>query len=50
MKNSFLSEMKSRGYLNQCTDLENLEKISKDKSIKAYIGIDCTPPSLHVGS
>ncbi len=50
MKNSFLSEMKSRGYLNQCTDLENLEKISKDKSIKAYIGFDCTASSLHVGS
>ena len=50
MKNSFLSEMRSRGYLNQCTDLENLEKISKDKSIKAYIGFDCTAPSLHVGS
>ncbi len=50
MKNSFLSEMKSRGYLNQCTDLENLDKISKDKSIKAYIGFDCTAPSLHVGS
>ena len=50
MKNSFLSEMKSRGYLNQCTDLENLEKISKDKPIKAYIGFDCTAPSLHVGS
>ena len=50
MKNSFLSEMKSRGYLNQCTDLENLEKTSKDKSIKAYIGFDCTAPSLHVGS
>ena len=50
MKNSFLSEMKSRGYLNQCTDLENLEKTSKDKPIKAYIGFDCTAPSLHVGS
>ena len=50
MKNSFLSEMRSRGYLNQCTDLENLEKISKDKPIKAYIGFDCTAPSLHVGS
>ena len=50
MKNSFLSEMRSRGYLNQCTDLDNLEKISKDKSIKAYIGFDCTAPSLHVGS
>ncbi len=50
MKNSFLSEMKSRGYLNQCTDLDNLDKISKEKTIKAYIGFDCTAPSLHVGS
>ena len=50
MKNSFLSEMRSRGYLNQCTDLDNLEKISKEKTIKAYIGFDCTAPSLHVGS
>ena len=50
MKNSFLSEMRSRGYLNQCTDLDNLEKVSKEKTIKAYIGFDCTAPSLHVGS
>ena len=50
MKNSFLSEMRSRGYLNQCTDLDNLEKVSNEKTIKAYIGFDCTAPSLHVGS
>ena len=50
MKNSFLSEMRSRGYLNQCTDLDNLDKISKEKTMKAYIGFDCTAPSLHVGS
>ncbi len=50
MKNSFLSEMNSRGLLNQCTDLDKLEKISIQKSITAYIGFDCTAPSLHVGS
>ena len=50
MKNSFLSEMTSRGFLNQCTDLDKLEKISSQKSISAYIGFDCTAPSLHVGS
>jgi len=50
MKNSFLSEMTSRGFLNQCTDLDKLGKISKEKSIKAYIGFDSTAPSLHVGS
>jgi len=50
MKNSFLSEMTSRGFLNQCTDLDKLDKISKEKPIKAYIGFDSTAPSLHVGS
>ena len=50
MKNNFLSEMRSRGFLNQCTDLDKLDKISKEKSIKAYIGFDSTAPSLHVGS
>jgi len=50
MKNSFLSEMTSRGFLNQSTDLDKLDKISKEKPIKAYIGFDSTAPSLHVGS
>ena len=50
MKNSFLSEMTSRGFLNQCTDLDQLGKITSQKSISAYIGFDCTAPSLHVGS
>tara|TARA_Y100001970_G_scaffold47074_1_gene59461 strand:- start:4786 stop:6027 length:1242 start_codon:yes stop_codon:yes gene_type:complete len=50
MKNSFLSEMASRGFLNQCTDLDRLSEISNKKPIAAYIGFDCTAPSLHVGS
>ena len=50
MKNAFLSEMNSRGFLNQCTDLDRLNEISNKKPIAAYIGFDCTAPSLHVGS
>ena len=50
MKNKFLLEMKSRGYLNQCTDLNKLEDICNKQSITAYIGFDCTASSLHVGS
>ena len=50
MKSTFLSEMNSRGFLNQCTDLEGLKKILNQKPIKAYIGFDTTAPSLHVGS
>ena len=50
MKNKFLLEMKSRGYLNQCTDLNKLDDICNKQSISAYIGFDCTASSLHVGS
>ena len=50
MKNKFLLEMQSRGYLNQCTDLEKLDDICSKKSISGYIGFDCTASSLHVGS
>ncbi len=50
MKNKFLLEMKARGYLNQCTDLEKLDEICQKKSILGYIGFDCTAKSLHVGS
>ncbi len=50
MKNKFILEMQSRGYLNQCTDLEKLSEICNKKSISGYIGFDCTASSLHVGS
>ena len=42
--------MQSRGYLNQCTDLDKLDNVCNKHSIKAYIGFDCTASSLHVGS
>ncbi len=50
MKNKFLQEMSDRGYLNQCTDFDNLSKICDKKPISGYIGFDCTASSLHVGS
>jgi len=50
MKNNFINEVTDRGFFHQCTDLEKLKKLTKIKSIKAYIGFDCTAPSLHVGS
>ena len=50
MKNKFLLELQSRGYLNQCTDINQLEQICNKSSISAYIGFDCTANSLHVGS
>ena len=50
MKSNFLAEMKDRGYLNQCTDLDGLDELAKKGKILAYIGFDCTADSLHVGS
>ncbi len=50
MKNKFLLEMESRGYLNQCTNLDALDAVCNKKSISGYIGFDCTASSLHVGS
>ena len=50
MKNEFLSEIKSRGFLNQCTNLEGLDNSLNQNSLSAYIGFDCTARSLHVGS
>ena len=50
MKSAFLKEMEARGYLNQCTDINGLDEICKNKSISAYIGFDTTAESLHVGS
>ena len=50
MQETFLSELKKRGYFNQCTDESALSDLMSIGKIKAYIGFDCTAPSLHVGS
>ena len=50
MQDTFLIEFQKRGYFNQCTDLNSLNELMSKSKIKAYIGFDCTAPSLHVGS
>ena len=50
MENSFLSEFKKRDYFNQCTNSDELEQLMNKNKIRAYIGFDCTAPSLHGGS
>tara|TARA_B100001123_G_scaffold422525_1_gene531557 strand:+ start:1048 stop:2289 length:1242 start_codon:yes stop_codon:yes gene_type:complete len=50
MQETFLTEFEKRGYFNQCTDKAGLTEITSKSKIKAYIGFDCTAPSLHVGS
>lgn len=49
-KSKFLQECEARGFLNQCTNIEELDKqLSDKKPIVAYWGTDPTGPSLHVG-
>jgi len=50
MQDTFLTEFSNRGYYNQCTNQSELSDIMSKNKIKAYIGFDCTAPSLHVGS
>jgi len=50
MQETFLKEFQKRGYFNQCTDETSLDDLMSKSKIKAYIGFDCTAPSLHVGS
>jgi len=50
MQETFLTEFQKRGYFNQCTDQSGLGELMSKTKIKAYIGFDCTAPSLHVGS
>ncbi len=46
----FLKNIIDRGYFNQCTHEEELDNILDKQKISAYIGFDCTAPSLHIGS
>ena len=42
--------MEERGFIHQCTDATALDKRLSKERVTAYIGFDCTAPSLHVGS
>ncbi|MGL9717427.1 MAG: tyrosine--tRNA ligase [Wolbachia sp.] len=49
-KSEFLDFIQERGYLYQCTNIEGLDQLLlQNNYIVAYIGFDCTAPSLHVG-
>jgi len=50
LKSDFLKIMTERGFIHQCSDLESLDKLAADNRVVAYVGYDCTAPSLHVGS
>jgi tyrosyl-tRNA synthetase len=46
----FLNILATRGYIHQCSDFAGLDALAVKRDVTAYIGFDCTAPSLHVGS
>jgi tyrosyl-tRNA synthetase len=49
-KSEFLNVLATRGFIHQLSDAEGLDARAAQGAITAYIGFDCTAPSLHVGS
>ena len=48
--NEVFSLLKSRGYVYQCTNLDEVERILKSgEKITFYLGVDPTADSLHIG-
>ncbi len=46
----FLRILTERGFIHQCSDMAGLDALARAGGLTAYIGFDCTAPSLHVGS
>src|SRR3984893_6258544 len=49
-RSEFLHVLSERGFIHQISDPEILDERARSSTITAYIGFDCTAPSLHVGS
>jgi tyrosyl-tRNA synthetase len=45
----FLNILAERGFIHQCSDFEGLDGLASKGEIVAYVGYDCTAPSLHIG-
>ena len=49
-KSDFLRILTERGYIHQCSDFAGLDEKARKGRITAYVGYDCTAPSLHIGN
>ena len=45
----FLNILDERGFIHQCSDFAGLDALAAKREVIAYVGYDCTAPSLHVG-
>jgi tyrosyl-tRNA synthetase len=50
VKSDFLTILTERGFIHQCSDLAGVDALAAKGELVAYVGYDCTAPSLHVGS
>ncbi|OSZ68986.1 tyrosine--tRNA ligase [Sphingomonas sp. IBVSS1] len=46
----FLRRLEMRGFIHQITDAAALDAAAAKGPITAYVGFDCTAPSLHIGN
>jgi tyrosyl-tRNA synthetase len=49
-KSDFLNVLQQRGFLHQCSDFDGLDALAAKGQAIAYVGYDCTAPSLHIGN
>jgi tyrosyl-tRNA synthetase len=49
-KSDFLNVLSRRGFVHQISEPDVLDALAQRPGLAAYIGFDCTAPSLHVGS
>ena len=49
-KSDFLNVLQERGFIHQCSDFEGLDALAAEGEATAYVGYDCTAPSLHIGN
>ena len=49
-KSDFLNILGERGFIHQCSDVEGLDALAARGEATAYVGYDCTAPSLHIGN
>jgi len=48
-RSDFLNTLAERGYIHQCSDFDGLDQLAVKGEVVAYVGYDCTAPSLHIG-
>jgi tyrosyl-tRNA synthetase len=46
----FLNILDERGFIHQCSDFAGLDALAAKREVVAYVGYDCTAPSMHIGN